>query len=594
VRRLKGDRRILRLVLRGLRQRQRVDAAPIELAVDGRRVEVDGRRVATRARQLADRPHNEAYHMLRAFLVAEVTSALGRGAAPGSTPPVVQGEAARDIDAYLDRAWPSLTPQGFLVDLLSSRRKLLAAGAGSLSDAELDLLSLPADAQVSSWQWSVDDVPLLDAADALLNGVRATYEHIVVDEAQDLSPLQLESIRRRSRTGSMTVLGDLAQGTGQWAHESWTPVVAALRHERVTATTVELEYGYRLPAEVHEVAMRLLPEAAPGLACPDALRSSGHEVDVVAVPAGGDLASHAVAAVGELVADGIVGVIAPGSVRAALVAALDAEGIAWAAELAPSAPPVVVLTPDEAKGLEFDAVVAVEPAAMVDESPQGVRALFVAMTRCTNRLALVHALPLPPALGLGPEPGDVDAAQPAAATSEAAAAATAGEQDVAVAAPDEPAADPDAVDLAGTASDAPETVPADGPAAPVEASVLEAAAPTADEPDPSAHSAAPIAVAAAEPEPAHDTGAPEHTTPGWAAALDDLDRDVARAIAVTVAAKLAGLIARPLLPLVAEELARELRAAAEPAEAAPAPTEAEAAGPTAPASDPTPPEVRTF
>ena len=406
VRWLKGDRRMLRLVLRGLRYRQRVEATPVELSIDGRRVELDGRRIATRARQLAGRPHNEAYRMLRAFLVGEVTTALSRNASPGTPAAPVQGEAARDIDNHLERVWPSLTPHGFLVDLFSSRRQLLAAGAGSLSDAELDLLSIPVDAQVSTWQWSVDDIPLLDAADALLNGVRATYQHIVVDEAQDLSPLQLESIRRRSRTGSMTVLGDLAQGTSPWAHQTWDTVVAALRHERVTATTVELEYGYRLPAEVHEVAMRLLADAAPDLAYPEALRSSGHEVAVLPADGADELVPRTVAAVRDLVGEGIVGVITPASSRAALVAALDDDGTAWASELAPSAPPVVVLTPDEAKGLEFDAVVVVEPAAIVEQSEHGVRSLFVALTRCTTRLALVHARPLPAQLGLGtPEPG---------------------------------------------------------------------------------------------------------------------------------------------------------------------------------------------
>ena len=283
LRRLKGDRRLLRLILRGLRNRQRVEAVPVELTVDGRTIELDGRRIATRARQLAGRPHNEGYRMLRAFLLADAAAALPQG--PMSLPPTLRGEAARDIDNYLDRVWPSLTPQSFLVELFSSRRQLLTAGAGTFSESELDMLALPTGTQVTSWQWSVDDVPLLDAADALLNGVAATYEHIVVDEAQDLSPLQLESIRRRSRAGSMTVLGDLAQGTGPWAHESWDPIVQALRHERVTTETVELDYGYRLPAEVHEVAMRLLPEAAPGMSCPQALRSSGHEIAMVPVAA---------------------------------------------------------------------------------------------------------------------------------------------------------------------------------------------------------------------------------------------------------------------------------------------------------------------
>src|SRR5918997_1616053 len=316
LRRLKGDRRLLRLILRGLRQRQRVEATPVEITVEGHRLELDGRRIATRARQLAGRPHNEGYRMLRAFVAAEAGAALGRAGVDGVT---VQGPSARDVDNYLGRVWPNLTPQAFLVELLSSRRQLLGAGAGTLTEAELDLLAVPTDAQVSTWQWSADDVPLLDAADALLNGVRATYEHIVVDEAQDLSPMQLESIRRRSRTGSITVLGDLAQGTSPWAHESWDAVVQVLRHERVAAEAVELVFGYRLPAEVHEVAMRLLPEAAPGLTRPRALRSSGHEVAVTAAADDDDLVARTVAAIGEVAGDGIVGVITAAALRSRLV-----------------------------------------------------------------------------------------------------------------------------------------------------------------------------------------------------------------------------------------------------------------------------------
>jgi DNA helicase IV len=616
VRRLKGDRRMLRLVLRGLRYRQRVESTPVELTVDGRRVELDGRRIATRARQLAGRPHNEAHRMLRAFLVGEVTTALGRNASPGTPAPTVQGEAARDIDNYLDRVWPGLTPQGLLVDLFSSRRQLLAAGAGSLSDAELDLLALPNDAQVSTWQWSVDDVPLLDTADALLNGVRATYQHIVVDEAQDLSPLQLESIRRRSRTGSMTVLGDLAQGTSPWAHESWDTVVAALRHERVTATTVELEYGYRLPAEVHEVAMRLLAETAPGLACPDALRSSGHEVAVLRADGDDDLVPRTVVAVRDLVGEGIVGVITPASPRAGLVAALDDDGTAWASELAPSAPPVVVLTPDEAKGLEFDAVVVVEPAAIVEQSEHGLRSLFVALTRCTSRLALVHARPLPSQLGLGaPEPtasthGMVAGPEPSGPESEAGepelepadreaeTAAQVAEPEPVEREPAEPEpverepAEPEPVEREPAEPEPvereparPEPEPADREPVDREPARPEPARPEPVEPEPAAplsgvapaagqappeHPGQDVDVAGrAEPDPAAHGGLAEQvvvSTPGTEAdhvldALGDLDRDIARAIARTVAAKLAHLLSPPLLALVADELSRELQAA---------------------------------
>jgi hypothetical protein len=518
----------------------------------------------------------------------------------------VQGEAARDIDNYLDRAWPSLTPQGFLVDLLSSRRQLLAAGAGSLSEAELDLLALPTDARVSSWQWSVDDVPLLDTADALLNGVAATYEHIVVDEAQDLSPLQLESIRRRSRAGSMTVLGDLAQGTSPWAHESWDAIVQALRHERVSAELVELEYGYRLPAEVHEVAMRLLPEAAPGLSCPVALRASGHEVVVAPAPGPDDLAAEAAATVVELAGDGIVGVITPASVRAGLVAALDHHGVAWAAELRPAAAPVVVLTPDEAKGLEFDVVVVVEPAAIVEESEYGLRSLFVALTRCTSRLALVHAQPLPPELGLG-SPGDgvtaptegvddliddhSDAGEPAGADEDTVAMPVIGD-------------DPPGVGAASDAGEDTVAMPAigdDPPGVGDDVSVAAAAGPaTGGERSVAGHLGSAVAHggevdgdtrvegdATAERDRAdgaattgRDTSAEGDGTVGGDAtvplsvattldALDGIDHDIARAIAGAVVERLAHLVTPDMLPLVAGELTAALEARAAAADARP-------------------------
>jgi AAA domain/UvrD-like helicase C-terminal domain len=581
LRRLKGDRRMLRLILRGLRNRQRVEARDVELTVEGRRVTLDGRRIATRARQLAGRPHNEGYRMLRAFVIAEVRSALTRTGVHdlAAVDVSVRGESARGIDNLLDRVWPSLTPQGFLVDLLSSRRQLLAAGAGTLDEHELDALALPSDAQVSTWQWSVDDIPLLDAADALLNGVPATYEHIVVDEAQDLSPLQLESIRRRSRTGSMTVLGDLAQATSAWAHESWDSVIQCLRHERVTVEAVELEYGYRLPAEVHEVAMRLLPEVAPELSSPRPVRRSGHEVTLMAADDEGALVPRAVAAIRELLGTGIVGVVAPGSLRSELVGGLDADGIAWTPELRPAAAPVVVLTPDDAKGLEFDVVVVVEPSAIVDESRHGLRSLFVALTRCTHRLALVHARRLPDVLGLAPAAeddgndtaGQADAEGSVPADASAPDAVAEGD-DHARSAPVRSAA---RADTNGVADDGVLVAdlgdvhpPVNGDAAAVVDAVPGRVAVGTDAgpgtgagdttPGPRTASASGIA----------DRVVVSTRSPDLATTLDalgDLDRDIARAVAAAVAEKLRQLVTPALLPLIADELARVLASGDPPA-----------------------------
>jgi DNA helicase IV len=526
VRRLKGDRRMLRLLERGLRNRQRVTTDDVELRVGGRRVSLNGRRIATRARQLLGRPHNEAHRELRAFLVDEARRQVTRSGARdlGAFEISGRGESGREIDNYLGRVWPQLTPQSFLVDLLSSRQQLVSAALGTLRDTEIDLLALPSGTRVGSWQWSVDDIPLLDAADALLNGRPPGYEHIVVDEAQDLSPLQLDSIRRRSRSGSMTVLGDLAQATSPWAHESWDDVVEQLRHNGVSSETVELELGYRLPAEVHEVAMRLLPEVAPTLRSPRAVRRTGDDVTVTTTTAS-EVPTATVATIRDLLGTGLIGVVCPVAVRAELARSLDADGLAWSPELRAATSPVVVLGADEVKGLEFDCVVVIEPAQIVAEAEHGLRSLFVALTRCTSRLAIVHARPLPEVLGL---------------TAELAEAA--------VAADEECDREGVVVDLASRGDDEPtDTVV-------VNLSVVD------DEP-----AGAVVVDLAQALGQAATIGAEENDAldPIDAAiardAFDGLERQIAQAIASTVAERIIATIRPELLGAVADELVRLLR-----------------------------------
>lgn len=395
LRRLKGDRRMLRVIVGALRNRQRVDGGPIELRIDGRLVRVDGSRIAARARQLGARPHNEAYRDLRSFLVDELRSLMARG--PRGFEANGRNDLVRAVDAYLEQVWPMLTPQALLVELLSTPRLLAAAAAGLLNDDEIELLTIPEDVRVGAWQWSADDVPLLDAADVLLNGQPATYGHIVVDEAQDLSPMQLESVRRRSRAGSMTLLGDLAQGTGPWAHPSWEEVALHVRRDRVPTEIVELDLDYRLPAEVHDVATRLLGVVAPDHPAPRPVRPAG--AGVLVVPASGDLASTVVGTVDKLLGSGLVGVVVAARQRARVAAALERAGLSWTPELRGDPAPIVLLSPAAAKGLEVDAVVVVEPEQIVSESEHGLRSLLVAITRGTHRLALVHEQRLPAELG---------------------------------------------------------------------------------------------------------------------------------------------------------------------------------------------------
>ena len=225
-----------------------------------------------------------------------------------------------------------------------------------------------------------------------------TYGHVIVDEAQELSAMAWRLVMRRCPTRSMTIVGDIAQTGDRAGATSWTdalgPFVAArFRLEQLTV-------NYRTPAEIAAVADDVLAEIDPTLQPPRSVRATG--VPPRAVPAGGDLAGAVAAVVAaDPVAAGAEGgdggrlaVLAPAARVAELRARLGA-GEAGAADLDA---PVVVLPVAAAKGLEFDAVVLVEPAELLAESPRGRNDLYVALTRATQRLAVVHAAPLPPVL----------------------------------------------------------------------------------------------------------------------------------------------------------------------------------------------------
>ena len=530
VRRLKGDRRMLRLLLRAVRNRQRIRRGSMEFTVEGRRVEIEDDRLLARARQVSGHPHNEARRALRAFLVGEARAQLEQRALrdPAAPKITLQGEAVREIDTLLDRVWPTLTPQGFLFELFSNRQQLDAAATGVLTDDEIELLVLPKESGLSAPRtWAVDDVALLDLADALLNGAAQTYEHVVVDEAQDLSPMQFESVRRRSRHGWMTVLGDLAQATSPWAPTSWEEVALHLRRDRVPTEIAELTLGYRLPAEVHEVAMRLLPEIAPGLRGPESLRASSHRVTVL--PTDPEyLADEVVRALRSLPGTGLVGVIAAAQDRPAVTEAMDAEGLSWSPELDAAVAPITVVGPEGTKGLEFDHVVVVEPAHITAESPQGLRALFVAMTRPTTRLAVVHAEPLPEVLELEPEeePELEPEPEPGPPTVETAIEWEVDEELEAVVREPEPEPEP--------------------------------AWPRA--PEPEAHPAV-RPNGRLDPHPAELAPQPPSGSFG---ALESLDREMARAIAATLAQALTRCAMPNLVPMVVEELTDILQVRRDP------------------------------
>jgi DNA helicase IV len=298
---------------------------------------------------------------------------------------------AKPVTAFLDAVWPALTPDGLLHSLLTDPGMLATAADGLLSPQEQDLLRSGRPGRTpKATKWTAADAVLIDEAAGLIERPSG-FGHVVVDEAQDLSPMQCRAIARRSEHGSITLLGDLAQGTAPWAATDWRESLAHLG--KPDAAVVPLSVGFRVPAAVVAFANRLLPALAVDVPPAESLRRDG-TLDVRTVP---DLVAATVAEVRAALAhDGSVGVISADDLVEPLRAALAAAGVATAtADDVETAARVTVVPATLVKGLEYDHVVVVEPAAIVAAEPRGLHRLYVVLTRAVSRLAVLHRDPLP-------------------------------------------------------------------------------------------------------------------------------------------------------------------------------------------------------
>ncbi len=410
--RVKGDVRTARVIDKAIRDRQRALKTDlvVPFGLQSLRLRVaESERIVHAARRRYRR-HNAG----RRFVEAELWAALAASSRDEISADVVRERLRHDdqVRVALERMWPVLTPAQLLHDLYGSMALLRLAGSRWLSEDELTALHRPRTAELGEVRFSDGDIALLDEAryelgpkpvkGGKLNEEEEirTYGHIVVDEVQDLTPMQLRMTARRSLNGSMTVVGDIAQATGPHAPRHWDDVLAHLP-DRKPARVTELTVGYRIPAQSMELAARVLREAMPGMEPPTSVRQ-GESPRVVAVSGGAaGLAAAVVAAVEEVDASvgGNVAVVVPNSLAGLLAAELVGRGLDIAeASRVGLDHPVTLVPVSLVKGLELDGVVVVEPGRIVAEEPQGLRALYVALTRATKRLTVVHAEPLPSAL----------------------------------------------------------------------------------------------------------------------------------------------------------------------------------------------------
>jgi len=301
------------------------------------------------------------------------------------------------VTQVLDQSWPKVTPEQVLFRLYTDAEFLARAARDDLPAAEQSLLLLPQPPRSPrSAKWSAADCILLDELADLIERP-ATHAHIVVDEAQDLTPMQCRAVARRSAHGSLTVLGDMAQATSPGAADGWPVLLSHLGKPDATMTV--LDRGYRVPAQIIDYAARLLPTIAPGLDTPTSARQAPGALRVTRI-APADLAAAVTAACRERLRErGSVGVIAADRDSAGICQRLVADGLDAALlgenSDAMATARLACLPATLAKGLEFDAVIVVEPARIVAANPRGAHHLYVALTRAVSSLHVLHAEPLP-------------------------------------------------------------------------------------------------------------------------------------------------------------------------------------------------------
>jgi DNA helicase IV len=296
----------------------------------------------------------------------------------------------------VEAVWPKAEAKRLVFRLLSSPAELARHADGLLTDAEQQaIVWVPAPRGPGSARWSGADLVLIDEAADLIDRT-PSLAHVVVDEAQDLSPMECRAIGRRCSTGSATVLGDIAQGTTPWAATSWPVMLAHLG--KPDATVHELDVGYRVPRQILDYASRLLPSIAPELRPAVSLRQDPGSLTVESAPPaeyGTRLASVCARA---LELPGSVAVICADAQAGEVVAALRAAGLRFellGAQSANGESRLTVVPVTLAKGLEFDHVVLGEPGRIATGEAYGLRRLYVALTRAVSRLTILHAEPIP-------------------------------------------------------------------------------------------------------------------------------------------------------------------------------------------------------
>ena len=413
VARVKGNKRIAKVIDKAITDRERPLREDVQLpyGVGFVRLRAEESVQIIKAARRRYHRHNQA----RRYVENEVWAALAASFRSGADAEDIRDAltGTPEIRAVLERMWPVLTPAQLLHDLFGSKALLKLAANGILPEADYLALYRDRSDSLEDVRWSNADAALLDEARFLL-GPRPrksgkvdetdeirTFGHIVVDEVQDLTPMQLRMVTRRSLSGSMTVVGDIAQATGPLAPNDWKDVLEHLP-SRKTPRIVGLSVGYRIPAQIMELADKVMHVATPGLRAPRSVRD-GDEVPVITAVESADALHEAVITRARVLLQqaggGRTAIICPDDMVDQMSSALEAASVPHGRAQAAGLDENLSIVPASlAKGLELDDVIVVEPSAIVADDAQGLRLLYVTLTRSTRSLTVVHRMPLPEAM----------------------------------------------------------------------------------------------------------------------------------------------------------------------------------------------------
>ncbi|SBT92006.1 DNA helicase IV [Streptomyces sp. DI166] len=394
---VKGDARMAEVLRRALYAHVTMPTEAVVVVRGSRRWRVPAYELEDIVRELLDRDirYGAAREALPQRIAHAVLVQMERsGEAPDDR---VQDAVARNaaVKAAVKAIWPPVDPAKLVLRLLTDAEFLAAHADGVLSEEERKTILWARPVRsVKSAKWSAADAVLIDEAADLIQRTHS-LGHVVLDEAQDLSPMQYRAVGRRCTTGSATVLGDLAQGTTPWATRSWSEALTHLG--KPDGVVEELTAGFRVPTDVITYASRLLPHIAPGLTPVASVRENPGMFEVRQVSGPADV----VRACEELLRnEGSTGLIAADARIPELAAALAEAGLSHLSpgEETTAGTRLTLVPASLAKGLEYDYVVLDEPQAVVDAEPDertGLRRLYVTLTRAVSGLIVTHGGPLP-------------------------------------------------------------------------------------------------------------------------------------------------------------------------------------------------------